>query len=119
MFKPPAIVTNALNSKLERFGSHYGSLFGAPTSKGTKSIPPTRRDELKEYKNVEHSNERVVDEKERVRIMREMTDAEEIAPLEKRWENSWSHDSLAAYVMLNSIRVIANFSLEISNHYEQ
>lgn len=85
-------------------GQRYGSLFGLPhRSRGGEGQGGVR-DDLEKYESLfpagrlgGKGKERDLDpDAEKVRILREMREMDEVASLEKRWTTSWKQPLLAS-----------------------
>ena len=88
----PSFPTSPILSKdsIANLGPRYGSLFGL-TSRG-RSGPEAKgvKDELEGYVAVTAVGRGAESELEKVKMMREMTNVEEVSTVQQRWNSSWS-----------------------------
>ncbi|KAI5476409.1 hypothetical protein MNV49_007787 [Pseudohyphozyma bogoriensis] len=95
--------TSSTTALLKDMGPRYGSLFGLSTRARAGGDLKGARDELERYEAVvkigggkNKGKGKVDGEEERVRVMKEMKEWEEVAGLEKRWTASWGQPLLTA-----------------------
>jgi hypothetical protein len=77
----------------------HGSLFGLSGRARGAVEARGQKDELEKYEPIVGSRKGKEREDEALRVMREMTNIEDVAPLDKRWASSWNPPLKAACVV--------------------